>query len=110
MSIGSILNIGAQAMSAQQIAVQIASQNIANATTAGYSRQRVELQAALPTVFPYGSIGTGVDDRRHHARARRAARHDVSQRRRRRRRRATRRARALVADSRRSSASRATRA
>jgi flagellar hook-associated protein 1 FlgK len=60
MSINSILNVAGQAMNAQQLAVQINSQNIANATTEGYSRQRLELQAALPTVFPYGSVGTGV--------------------------------------------------
>ena len=61
MSIGSILNTARQAMSAQQMAVQIASQNIANAKSDGYSRQRVELAvAATPTVFPYGSVGTGV--------------------------------------------------
>jgi flagellar hook-associated protein 1 len=60
MSIGSILNSARQGMNAQQTAVQIASQNIANAKTDGYSRQRVELAAQLPTVFPYGSVGTGV--------------------------------------------------
>lgn len=60
MSIGSILNSARQGMNAQQTAVQIASQNIANAKTEGYSRQRVELAAQLPTVFPYGSVGTGV--------------------------------------------------
>jgi len=60
MSIGSILNTAREAMAAQQIAVKVTSQNIANATTEGYSKQRVELQAALPTVFPFGSVGTGV--------------------------------------------------
>lgn len=60
MSIGSILNSARQGMNAQQTAVQIASQNIANAKTEGYSRQRVELAAQLPTIFPYGSVGTGV--------------------------------------------------
>ena len=60
MSIGSILNMARTAMSAHQTALQVASQNISNATTEGYSRQRVELTTSLPTVFPYGSIGTGV--------------------------------------------------
>jgi len=60
MSIGSILNMARTAMAAQQTAVQVASQNISNATTAGYSRQRVDMATSLPTVFPYGSIGTGV--------------------------------------------------
>lgn len=60
MSIGSILNMARTAMAVQQTAVQIASQNISNATTDGYSRQRVDTATTLPTVFPYGSIGTGV--------------------------------------------------
>jgi flagellar hook-associated protein 1 FlgK len=47
-------------MSAQQLAVQIASQNIANADTEGYSRQRVELATTISTSFPYGNVGTGV--------------------------------------------------
>ena len=60
MSINSLLFTARDAMAAQQLAVQINSQNVANATTAGYSKQRVDLQASLPTVFPYGSVGTGV--------------------------------------------------
>jgi flagellar hook-associated protein 1 len=61
MSIGSILNMARSGMNAQQLAVQVASQNISNAQTAGYSKQTVVLTSALPTVFPYGSVGTGVD-------------------------------------------------
>jgi flagellar hook-associated protein 1 FlgK len=61
MSIGSILNSARQGMRAQQTAVQIASNNIANAQTVGYSRQRVDLQAALPTRFSFGTVGTGVE-------------------------------------------------
>jgi flagellar hook-associated protein 1 FlgK len=60
MSIGSILNSARSGMSAQQLAVQIASQNIANADTEGYSRQRVELATTISTSFPYGNVGTGV--------------------------------------------------
>lgn len=60
MSLGSILNMARTAMAVQQTAVQVASQNISNATTAGYSRQRVDTATTLPTVFPYGSVGTGV--------------------------------------------------
>src|SRR3954463_3284106 len=60
MSIGSILNSARSGMAAQQLAVQIASQNIANADTEGYSRQRVELATSISTAFPYGTIGTGV--------------------------------------------------
>ena len=61
MSIGSILNMAREGMRAQQQAVNTASQNIANAETVGYSRQRIELRASLPTVYPFGSIGTGVE-------------------------------------------------
>lgn len=60
MSIGSILNMARSGMNAQQAAIQTASQNISNAQTEGYSRQRVELVSSLPTVFPNGIIGTGV--------------------------------------------------
>ena len=61
MSIGSILNMARSGMNAQQLAIQVTSQNISNADTQGYSKQRVELATTLPTVFPYGSVGTGVD-------------------------------------------------
>jgi len=60
MSIGSVLNMARAGMNAQQAAVQTASQNIANATTVGYSKQTLQLATTYPTVFPYGSIGTGV--------------------------------------------------
>jgi flagellar hook-associated protein 1 FlgK len=60
MSIGSILNSARSGMAAQQLAVQVASQNIANADTEGYSRQRVDLATSLSVAFPYGTIGTGV--------------------------------------------------
>ncbi len=59
-SIGSILSMARTAMQAQQTALQVASQNLSNATTEGYSRQRIELSEAAPTMFPYGSVGTGV--------------------------------------------------
>ncbi len=60
MSIGSILNMARSGMNAQMAAVQTASQNISNAQTEGYSRQRVEMSTSLPTVFPFGTIGTGI--------------------------------------------------
>jgi flagellar hook-associated protein 1 FlgK len=58
--IGSILSMARTAMNAQQTVLQIASQNMSNAATEGYSRQRVELTEAGATVFSYGSVGTGV--------------------------------------------------
>jgi flagellar hook-associated protein 1 len=61
MSIGSILNMARSGMKVQQAAVQVASQNISNAQTEGYSRQRVELATSLSTVYPWGTIGTGVE-------------------------------------------------
>ena len=60
MSLGNVLNMARTAMAAHQTVLQVASQNISNATTEGYSRQRVELTTSFPTVFPYGSVGTGV--------------------------------------------------
>ena len=51
MSIGSLLSTARTAMSVHQTAIQIASQNISNASTEGYSKQRVELATSLPTVM-----------------------------------------------------------
>lgn len=60
MSIGSILSMARTAMNAQQTAVQVASQNISNAQTDGYTRQRIELTSSVPTVYPWGTVGNGV--------------------------------------------------
>ena len=57
---GSVLSIARGALAAQQAAIQTTSHNIANAQTAGYSRQRVEMAPAYPLVMPFGSLGTGV--------------------------------------------------
>ena len=62
------LLIGLSALQAQRQAMEVAGQNVANANTPGYSRQRVEL-TARPTLWtptlegspPYALIGTGVD-------------------------------------------------
>ncbi|MGO5065122.1 flagellar hook-associated protein FlgK [Clostridium sp. LCP25S3_F8] len=61
------LNIGKSGMFAQQGAINTTSHNIANATTEGYSRQRVELQTTRPYCKPSmnstagpGQVGTGV--------------------------------------------------
>jgi flagellar hook-associated protein 1 FlgK len=61
MSIGSILSIARTAMITHQTAMQVASQNVANAATKGYSRQRAELAASPPEVMPGVSLGMGVD-------------------------------------------------
>ncbi|MHC5065901.1 MAG: flagellar hook-associated protein FlgK [Planctomycetota bacterium] len=60
MSIG--LTAGLKALTAAQMGIQTAGQNVANANTAGYSRQRVMQSGAMP--FSYGQglqIGTGVN-------------------------------------------------
>jgi flagellar hook-associated protein 1 FlgK len=59
-SFGSILSIARTAIAAQQTAIQVISQNVANAETEGYSRQRAELVPGIPQRFGFGSLGTGV--------------------------------------------------
>lgn len=59
-SIGSILSVARTALSAHQAAIGVISHNLANATTEGYSRQRVELVPGRPLQTPVGGIGTGV--------------------------------------------------
>ena len=53
------IEIGRRALQAHQTALQVASHNIANANTPGFSRRRVELETADSGVN--GGIGTGVD-------------------------------------------------
>ena len=55
-----ILNIGTQALQANQVALQTAGNNIANANTVGYSRQRVVLQTVPGQFTGGGYIGKGV--------------------------------------------------
>ncbi len=64
MSFGFGFGAGLRALNAARLGMQTAGNNVANANTAGYSRQRIDLAAALP----YGlggsiQIGTGVDVR-----------------------------------------------
>ena len=58
----STLNIGASALFASQRAVEAASQNVANASVDGYSRQVVRITSATPT--PGTSIGDRSDGMR----------------------------------------------
>ena len=60
-SLFGILNIARSGMAAQQLQLEVASQNLANASTEGYSRQRVELSARRPLFMPEGMLGTGVE-------------------------------------------------
>jgi flagellar hook-associated protein 1 FlgK len=56
-----ILNIGLSALLAQQRALTTTSNNIANASTPGYSRQRVELVERPMDRLGPGFVGTGVN-------------------------------------------------
>ncbi len=60
-SILGILNIGRLALFAQQKALSVTSQNIANVNTPGYSRQQVTFAPTQPVDERAGQIGTGVD-------------------------------------------------
>jgi flagellar hook-associated protein 1 FlgK len=54
------LYTGLSGIRAGQAGLDTASQNIANANTPGYTRQRVELSPAQSYQSPYGKVGTGV--------------------------------------------------
>ena len=54
-------NIGLVALRASQFAIDTVSQNLANANTAGYHRQRVEFQTAIPQYVGGQYLGAGVD-------------------------------------------------
>lgn len=60
MSGGDMLGISTSGLIASQRALSTAGHNIANATTPGYSRQRVDLEARQPQIFGNGAVGTGV--------------------------------------------------
>jgi flagellar hook-associated protein 1 FlgK len=55
-----ILEIGRRSLMAQRLGIDIAGHNISNASTPGYSRQRLELGATPPIKESYGLLGTGV--------------------------------------------------
>ncbi len=54
------LYIGTSSLQAQQIALEVTGQNIANVNTEGYSRQRASLVQSLPISRSYGTVGSGV--------------------------------------------------
>lgn len=58
-----LLNVGARALMANQVALQTAGNNIANVNTPGYSRQSVALQTVQGQFSGAGYIGQGVDVR-----------------------------------------------
>jgi flagellar hook-associated protein 1 len=62
------LEIGKRGLQTHQKALDVTSQNMANASTPGYSRQRAEITSTDPFTYPSlireqtaGQIGTGVD-------------------------------------------------
>jgi flagellar hook-associated protein 1 FlgK len=61
MAVSTLLNIGSRAMSASYAALQVTGNNIANANTPGYSRQKVELQTSFSQQTGAGFFGKGVD-------------------------------------------------
>ena len=61
MSITSTLSIAAQALKAQQLAIQTTGHNLANSATPGFSRQRVDLVSAFPSFEGGVFLGQGVD-------------------------------------------------
>ena len=58
------LEVGKRALLGHQVSMQTIGHNIANASTPGYTRQRVTMTTTAPEVTTYGSIGSGlkVDD------------------------------------------------
>src|SRR5258708_2643260 len=54
------LNMGARALQANQLGVEVTGQNLANANNPAYSRQRVNLSTSTPTPTNLGMQGTGV--------------------------------------------------
>jgi flagellar hook-associated protein 1 FlgK len=55
------LDLGARSLQTQQQGVEIAGQNLANASNTAYSRQRLVIQASTPVQTGIGSVGTGAD-------------------------------------------------
>ena len=55
------LEVGRKSLLAQQLALQVTGNNIANVNTPGYTRQRAVLAESLAQDTPAGPIGTGVD-------------------------------------------------
>lgn len=58
--INSVLDIARQALFAHQSAIEVISNNIANANTEGYRRQELRLEEALAIDYAPGQLGTGV--------------------------------------------------
>jgi flagellar hook-associated protein 1 FlgK len=57
----SLVNLGLSGLKADQTALDVTGQNIANVDTPGYTEQTAELGTATPQSTPQGWLGTGVD-------------------------------------------------
>jgi flagellar hook-associated protein 1 len=56
-----VLSVGTSALLAQQRAINVTGNNIANVNTPGYSRQVLNLQTGTPTESPIGTVAFGVN-------------------------------------------------
>lgn len=61
MSLFGYYYLGLQSMSAAQLGLQVAGDNIANALTPGYARRRLELASGFPVEAAGGFLSQGVD-------------------------------------------------
>jgi flagellar hook-associated protein 1 len=59
--LNSVMDTSLSALFAAQAGLATTGHNIANANTAGYSRQMVMLSSRTPDILSYGAIGRGVD-------------------------------------------------
>ena len=61
MGVFDVFNIGKRALNAASAAIEVTSQNVANASTVGYSRRRVLTRSAAPIQRSGQWLGTGVE-------------------------------------------------
>lgn len=57
----SALHVALSGLRAAQVGIDTTSHNVSNASTEGFTRQRVDLAARRPRTVPMGQLGTGVD-------------------------------------------------
>jgi len=63
MSFGGLLSIARSGLAASQAHIAVTSQNVTNAQTPGFSRQRLQVTQSDPLRVPQGNFGTGVSMR-----------------------------------------------
>jgi len=61
MGLFSVLGVGVRGLSAAQLGMEVAGQNIANADVDGYSRKRVNQTADYRYDSEFGQFGSGVE-------------------------------------------------